>query len=65
MAEQVYKDRRISIDVEISMDTAQAASPVWWRMIGEEEWKPTPFQTADSAHNAKAMLKKVDRWLES
>ena len=51
-------------DIEIKADFSQASSQIKYRMIGESEWKGTPFQVADASHIEESALRLVDEWLE-
>ena len=51
-------------DIEIKADFAQASSQIKYRLLGETEWKSTPFQVADASHIEESALRLVDEWLE-
>jgi len=52
-------------NIEIRIDLVRPESNVEYRVIGEEEWEPTPFQSYSfgrAGGEVQAALKTVDKW---
>jgi hypothetical protein len=58
----IVRSRRLGI--EVSANLAEASAAIMWRPLGEEQWRPTVYQTADAAHKRDRALRLVNDWLE-
>lgn len=63
MTRRIFQDRRISKEIRIRADFADAASNIGWQDIDddpeEQTWHGTPFQVADACHDDKTALRLV------
>jgi hypothetical protein len=51
-------------DIDVRVDFVRPESVVQYRLRGEDEWEPTPFQSADVNHlNIGQVLQKIDNYL--
>lgn len=52
-------------NIEIKIDLSRPESTVYFRVIGDSEWEPTPFQSVNfrcGAGDETAALEAVDEW---
>jgi hypothetical protein len=51
--------------IEVQADFAQASSLIRFRVIGDEDWKATPYQVADTGHDPDRALEIVNAWADA
>lgn len=67
MTLKIFQDRRITKEIRIKADFAEAASLIRWQDIdddpSDDTWHHTPYQVADARHDEKEALRLVRGYL--